>query len=206
MGQPWVPEVKEVDDKVFIRLHKWDRGLHRFATGRSLCFKGSHENIGLVDNLCVRRNRACDELYRQLREEEDGLDNTAGPSNKRPRKVYIRKSRASDCAYLPKIVTIKLPDAQHEDGRVLEGHDCLFLTECTRTSSVFVEMTVENLDFIHQYVSWSDNRGRSWRKRAHGNAIDSNSRLDDGDDEGEGNADVSDTVHNGHREGLEINP
>ena len=203
MGQPWVPETKEVDDRVFIRLHKWDRGLYRFAIGRSLCFKGDHENIGLVDDLCVRRNRACDELYRQLREEEDDVGDAAGPSNKKPRKGYIRKSRASDCAFLPKTVTIKLPDAQHDDGRVLHGHECLFLTDGIRTSNVFVELTVENLDYIHQFVSLSGNRGRSRKKRARESVPEPTSWLDH-NEYGDAHVDADDDEDDGHRAGREV--
>jgi hypothetical protein len=163
MSQPWLPETKAHEDQVFIRLNKWDRGLIRFATGVTLKFKGDHVNLRLIDEICSRRNHACDQLYREIRLQEQEGSNSP---NRKGRKVYIRKSKASDCTFLDKTVQVRLPDAEGEDGQIVQGHDCTLLTDGIRTSTVYMEMTEANLNYIYQYVSVSACKGRSWRKRA----------------------------------------
>lgn len=171
LSHPWFPETKTVDDQEFVRLNEWDRGLVRFATEKSLDFRKETKNIGLIDELCSRRNAACDQKYREICLPEDEENPEERRSNRKGRR-YIRKAKASDLAFLPNKVSIRLPDATSEDGPSLEGFECYLLSEGIRTSNVYIELTSRNLDYIRSYVSLTGSQGRRWKKRGRDVSMD----------------------------------
>jgi hypothetical protein len=165
LTSPWVPRTKVVDGLVYCRLHKWDRGLIKFAKNVALDFRKNscrEFNISLMDDLCKLRNIACDKALRDLRLQSDD----GGADNIKKQKKYIRKARQSDQEILPNSVDITLPTIVLQDGGVIEGFSVRVLSDGIRTSELYMEMNSEVMNYIWEVVQKSHTTGRHWRKPA----------------------------------------
>jgi hypothetical protein len=165
LTSPWLPKTKTVDGVTYCRLHKWDRGLIRFAKGEALDFRnssGQSFNIALLDDLCRLRNVACDSEFKRI-----GDQGAAEDGAKKPKK-YTRKARKTDEQILPSSVVVTLPTVALPDGAVVDGFDVRALVEGIRTSEIYLEMTTETLTNIWEVVQKSQTRGRHWRKQESG--------------------------------------
>ena len=161
LQKPWFLDTKEVSNKVLVRLNKWDYGLVRFACNRTLNFKkGTHElsNTHIMDKLCQLRNVACDKLFMDHAQQ----DSEEGKKGKK--RKYCRVAKASDLVLLPEMFELDLPAIKVNDGRIIDGHITYALTEGVRSSNVYVELTTENMNYIHDCAANSTARGRHRRK------------------------------------------
>ena len=161
MSRPWILDTKEANEKTFVRLNKWDYGLVRFATNKTLNFKkGTHEtlNMNIMDRLCQLRNAACDKLFVEHTQQplEDG--------SKGKKRKYVRVAKASDLVFLPEAIQIDLPSVKGDDGRIIDGHSTWALSEGLRTSNLYLELSDENVAYIRNCTVHSTLRGRHWRK------------------------------------------
>jgi hypothetical protein len=184
MKTPWIPETRLVGQRSFVKLCKWDRGFVRFITSKGLNFadKSTFANAEFLDELCSLRNQKRDqELRRVTIEDADGND---APDKKRQRRAYIRKARVSDDAILPATFEIEFPALPCK--RFGEGsHTCLVLIDGIRTSTLFIELTLFNLEYIRAGILQSK-AGRSRRMgrgepAGHSRSFD-NLPSEDGDD------------------------
>jgi hypothetical protein len=157
----WAPSTKVIDDVVYAKLNKWDRGFVRFTKSKALDFSRLQEhsaNVAVLDELCRLRNIACDAAFHSL-----GTESVDDAPKKT--KKYVRKARASDGCFLPSFVEVLLPDIVGRDGNTTSGFQVKVLVEGIRTSNLFIEMTSEVMSYIHTAVINSDTKGRHWRKR-----------------------------------------
>lgn len=107
-GELWVPQQKEIGSCKVMLLSKWDRGLTKFLTGKSLDFKKDKKTLNstsagaYLDALCDLRKKA------SLKAVQDAHANASDdeepqPSSKRPRRV------SNDMAHFQPLVEIMLP-------------------------------------------------------------------------------------------------
>lgn len=168
MKSPWIPETRTVGNKTYVRLCKWDRGFVRYVTARGLNFadKSTFANAEFFDELCSLRNQKCDSEFRKAVQDDeqgaDGVDKNHNTNNKRQRKTYIRKARASDDVILPASFEIMLPALPGYEGE----HKCMMLIDGIRTSTLYVELNSFNLEYIRAGMQQSKlgrSRGRASR-------------------------------------------
>jgi len=162
MAKPWVLETEEVQGRTFVRLNKWDYGLCRFSSHRSLNFrKRTHEglNLGIMDRLCQIRNSATDQLYVEHTQQPIDID------AKKKRRAYVRVARSSDLVFLPDVVDIILPSVKADNNEVIDGHRTFALTKGLRTTTLYLELSTENLEYIHNCAVRTSTRGRRRRRR-----------------------------------------
>jgi hypothetical protein len=156
----WVPEVRDVGGIAFCRLQKWDRHFIRFAKASALNLaKASESNIGIVDVLRRLRNASCDKALSEL----DGGGNHDGSGGRKKRK-YQRKANSQDILVLPAHLEITLPDVIVADG-VVAGFTVKVLAEGVRSTTLYIEITPEVLEYIRTVTLHSSISGRSWRKK-----------------------------------------
>ncbi|CAK9030568.1 Uncharacterized protein SCF082_LOCUS19255 [Durusdinium trenchii] len=107
-GELWVPQQKEIGSCKVMLLSKWDRGLTKFLTGKSLDFKKDKKTLNstsagaYLDALCDLRKKA------SLKAVQDAHANASDdeepqPSSKRPRRA------SNDMAHFQPLVEIMLP-------------------------------------------------------------------------------------------------
>ena len=157
MAKPWVLENEEVQGRTFVRLNKWDYGLCRFSSHKALNFrKRTHEglNLGIMDRLCQIRNSATDQLYIEHTQQPIDVD------AKKKRRAYVRVARSSDLAFLPDVVDINLPSVKADNNEVIDGHRTFALTKGLRTTTLYLELSTENLEYIHNCAVRTSTRGR----------------------------------------------
>ncbi|CAE8589899.1 unnamed protein product [Polarella glacialis] len=156
MNQPWVPEVKEIEDMVFVKVHKWDRHFIKFVSSKVLnVARQNPANVAFVDELMKLRNCACDvALIAAMGSPED----EEAPK----KKQRIRKANEGDGIPLPAWVTIECSDliGTSEGNRSMK-----VLVEGIRTSAIWVELLPMNLDYIRRAILTSEARGRHWKPK-----------------------------------------
>ena len=162
MAKPWVLETEEVQGRTFVRLNKWDYGLCRFSSHKALNFrKRTHEglNLGIMDRLCQIRNSATDQLYAEHTQQPIDV------AEKTKRRAYVRVARSSDLAFLPEVVDINLPSVKADNNEVIDGHRTFALTKGLRTTTLYLELSTENLEYIHNCAVRTSTRGRRRQRR-----------------------------------------
>ena len=173
-GVQWVPEVQNVGGINFCKIQKWDRKFIRFAKASALNLaKAAESNIGIVDELCNLRNLACDQALIDLDQVSDG--SAGGPLPRR--RVRHRKASNNDILVLPSYVDISLPDIILPNG-VMAGFTAKVLAEGVRSTTLFIEMSIEVLEYIRSAALHSPSSGRCWRKKNPNNRR--NSSINDG--------------------------
>jgi hypothetical protein len=174
LSKPWVLETEDVQGKTFVRLNKWDYGFCRFSSHRSLNFKkGTHEdvNLGIVDRLIQLRNLATDKLFAETTQPDE-----EGPKKKK--RAYVRVAKAADLVFLPEIVDIDLPSMKTDTSEVIDGYRTQALTKGVRTSTLYLELSVKNLEYIHNCAVQTRTRGRHHRKQPPGQPADEGCEKD----------------------------
>lgn len=160
MKSPWIPETRVVGDRCYVRLCKWDRGFVRYVTSKGLDFgdRSTFANAEFFDELCSLRNQTCDNEFKKITQDDEQAE--GNNNNKRQRKSYIRKARASDNVILPACFEIKFPSIPGSHG----DHTCSVLIDGIRTSTIYVELTTFNLEHIRAGILQSK-PGRSRGRR-----------------------------------------
>ncbi|CAJ1428126.1 unnamed protein product [Effrenium voratum] len=148
-AEKWIPNQKDVDGVTYACLQKWDRQLVRFVHNKSLDLrkdKGDARatlHVEFWNELVDLRQRACNELLRSQVEPDDG----EGEAPKKKRRV---KATPQNAALIPPCVDVNVPAAEHREERVLR-----LLVEGISTQTLWLEMTVENLNFFRRAIQAS---------------------------------------------------
>jgi hypothetical protein len=180
MAKPWVLETEEVQGRTFVRLNKWDYGLCRFLSHKALNFRKRTQdgmNLGIMDRLCQIRNSATDQLYAEHTQQPIDVD------EKKKRRAYVRVARSSDLAFLPDVVDINLPSVKADNNEVIDGHRTLALTKGLRTTTLYLELSIENLEYIHNCAVRTSTRGRRRQRRKTTKGDSTGGRMDDEENE-----------------------
>jgi hypothetical protein len=176
LKQPWCPNTTVVDGVHYVELDKWDRKFILFCTGRGLNLnpgKRHDINYSFLEDLQKLRTKACDKAL---------ADAYADETNERPAK-RVRKARLSDRDVAGHVVQIKGPDLQR-GGVHIQGVTLQVLFG-VKHSSVWMELTAANLEYIRNGVLMSMEQnevGRKWSAKMT-SQVDSE-REDDDDAEG----------------------
>lgn len=163
-GHTWCPEVKELGGVHYCKLQKWDRKFIRFAKDAALDLGNCTDyNIGIVDDLCRLRNHACDSALAAL-----SVEGGEGVAKKRKPK-YQRKANVGDLTFLPLQVEITMPTLALADGSSIGGFPVKVLSEGLRSSTLFIDLQAEVLEYIRDVTSHGTKQGRCWRKKSRSN-------------------------------------
>ena len=160
MSKPWLTDTRDVEGKTFVKLNKWDYGLVRYATDKALNFrKGPAVNINLdiMDKLCHARNVACDQLFAAITQAHHDDDSNPKPKRK---KYYSRVAKPADLVLLPATLDLILPSVHTSNGGLISGHHTIALTEGLRTRDIFLELTIDNIEYVRKCALEAPARGR----------------------------------------------
>lgn len=183
----WVPDTKEVDNMVFMRISKWDRCFVRFCTNKALQFTGGPRqdvNVGFVEQLQRLRTAAADAaLAAAFRTSADGSQKTK----------RIRKARRDDAHIVQPVLVMTCPPLLDEDEQ-MHGTHVMNVLFGIKNSDIWVEAVPSNLEYIRLGVVMSlraSQTGRRWRSKGG----DDDHEGDDGDGSQDG---VVAEVHEDH--------
>jgi hypothetical protein len=97
---------------------------------------------------------------------------------KKKRRAYVRVARSSDLAFLPDVVDINLPSVKADNNGVIDGHRTLALTKGLRTTTLYLELSTENSEYIHNGAVRTSTRGRR-RQRSQPQGDSAGGRMGD---------------------------
>ena len=147
-GTQWVPEQKEVGDVTFCAVSKWQRALVRLVQQKALDLRpgqeGGNINVAFWDDLMKARQEAANEALDKALKSEDAPQ----PPAKR-RKKHIKAS-VHELALLPAVLELSLP-ATSGAGE----HAMRVLSEGLGTTTVWIELTSDNLTFLKESIKAS---------------------------------------------------
>jgi hypothetical protein len=166
--RPWQPKSIEIDGGDFIALHLRDKFLMRYITGKTFGTSPEGEPIDLVcewwNKFRGMRNDACiDAVHPQ----QAGPDGVADVFEAEASKSAKRLKRA-DVANAPRWVTIHMPEFEAADGTIVPRRDMKVAFEVAVHASVWVEATVENMEYVRLAVLRSIDDDTPCRRRRRG--------------------------------------
>ncbi|CAE7684490.1 unnamed protein product [Symbiodinium sp. CCMP2592] len=142
----WLVKTKEVEDKLFLQIDKWDRSFVQFVTGNTVQLKKEkdphHLSIKAFQELLDLRKEACDRAYnRHIR------DAAATAGDKEPQ---YRNAREADVYVAGRTVVMECPE-------VVFGGDTMPARNIAAIWSVkdpvlWMELTPENLDYLGLFM------------------------------------------------------
>ena len=161
-GVEWRPPVKKVNGNMFAPFAKFDSCLTRLITGKPYNRSSRRNkplndlNVAFVDTMLRLRQEACDAAV--IKAHTDG-DEDVPKATKRQ-----RRAKASDAAIAPAVVTPVFdeyigPDIVLDPCTI----DVLF---GTGYSTLWINLTEENLEYIKARVACDQSRGRTRRSRS----------------------------------------
>ncbi|CAE7300550.1 unnamed protein product, partial [Symbiodinium sp. CCMP2456] len=140
----WLVKTKEVDDRLFVQVDKWDRSFIQFVTG----FSGiriqdpHHLSIPAFQDFLDMRKTACDELYNQTIR-----DAAAVAGDPEPR---TRNAREEDLYVAGRIVEMACKEITF-DSQTLPAQKIAALWS-VKDPVIWVELSSENLDYIGLFM------------------------------------------------------
>ena len=152
----WVPEAKEVDALVFMRVSKWDRNFVKFCTGKALSFARHSRrdvNVSFIEVLQKLRTTVVDEAITSAYASEDA---------EKKKSKRIRKAREADRDLAPAVLTMSCPEVRRGDLCV-PGISIKVLFGI-KNNDLWIEALPENLEYIRHGVLSSlasDQKGRA---------------------------------------------
>ena len=136
----WLPEVKTVNNMMFAKVSKWNRGFVRFSSGSSLCLKKGlckNANSIVVDRMVELRQAKCNELLLEaLRTGDD--DNVEGTRKKPRKRTKARVCKKSDLLLIDAVIDVRISDGP-------EPWDVKMLAEGIGTHTLWIELNEENM-------------------------------------------------------------
>ncbi|CAE7678449.1 unnamed protein product [Symbiodinium sp. KB8] len=142
----WLAKTKEVEDRLFVRIDKWDRHFIQFVTGQPLELRKEkdphHLSIPAFQNLLDLRKSACDKLYNKHLRDAAAVAGDAEPPH--------RSAREEDLYLAGRVVDMACPDVQLEE-EFMPGQIVSALWS-VRDPVLWVELLPENLDYIALYM------------------------------------------------------
>ena len=156
----WIPEVKVLDGRKFVKIQKWDRGFCLFATGATMerrSGKASNSaNLQCIDSLVRLRRQACNiALQRALRVAQESDSAPPAQKKKVTKPVLARE--------VDHVVAGPIVDLDTECGHRMS------VLWSVQTPYVWVEFTEANLQWLRQAVAKDrsqEARGRTRSARA----------------------------------------
>ena len=165
-NKSWFPQCKEVMDRTFIRLQKWDRELTKAILGKALDLRatarGPNLNVKTFDELVRMRTAASrDAVMAGLTGNDDDSENEQKPAKKRRVRESDRLLAAEDW------VTLTLQEFMFEDQKVgpLEAR---FLWGIT-SPELWMELSEHNVNYVVAAIQrdvQSSERGRTRQAKA----------------------------------------
>lgn len=149
----WMPTIEVASGVSFIRLHKWDRQLNKYITGKPLnLYTGSSKpknsiNVQWFHTMTELRRQACDEALKRLIVQ--AAEATGG---KVPEK--IRPATQADEFLAGRFVTVQAPpykDPENPDAEEVNGPEVRLLWKL-KTPDVWIELTLENLEYVKKAI------------------------------------------------------
>ena len=103
----WIPEVKVVQGKMYVKVSKWTRGFVQLTTGKALDLRKCQQNkanCSFLEQLCKARDAAVDNLYTLAMTVDSDSETTASPKKKR------RKAKEEHCEMIDAVTIIHIGD------------------------------------------------------------------------------------------------
>ena len=139
----WVPETTCVDGKHFVRINKWDRPFVKYCLGAGLVFGSSKQsvNVAFMEQLQRLRTKAADAAVKEAYSATAQDDNSNSS-----KKLQKRKAKACDAEVAPKVLHITAPEFRRAEDVIASRP--LAVLYGVKTHDLWVELTVENLEFL----------------------------------------------------------
>lgn len=151
LKSPWIPEVQEVEGKVFLRLQKWDSKFTAFVTAKTFNAHGKRAknqiNMLAFQDLLEQRREACHDKLRARLQEGYAAEQEQNPTGK---PLRLRKPREDDQYLAGRIVELQMP--QCEDAGWSFGPVVLKVLWGIHTTDLWVEFSLENLKYVRGYL------------------------------------------------------
>ena len=154
----WYAQQRVVDGRTFFSFSKWSATFVKQMTGRRLDLRAGRES-GSVDvpffqTLLHERQAAADAAVTEAMAVEDA-EETAERKTKRAKKQKAVKACIKHKHLAPEILDI-----------TVNGHNVSVLYEGTGTFTVWMELTVENLEWLRENVNAAEAKVRKSRSRS----------------------------------------
>ncbi len=158
----WVPDVKEINERQFIYVSKWDRNLVKFCLGHGLNLsKGNSTgiNVEFIDNILSKRNAESQRAYvlASTTDDDETLDT--------PQKAKKRKKAKDSDNILVPIVEIDAPPITFESGTSKVPDNKIKVLFGTSAGNLYVEYTADNLNYIKTGVLKDKEQGKCGKTR-----------------------------------------
>ena len=150
-GRQWAPDQKEVENKRFMSISKWNRGFVRFMTGKALDLrKEKQAKSGSVDSpfmqkLLDARQEAADKLLQEALTVED-------ESQQPTKKRKVARASRKHAIHVPNTMEMEM-----------SGYTLTLLFEGVGSSNVWVEMTEDNCNWLKTQIAAASPRARQPR-------------------------------------------
>ena len=158
----WIPDIKVIDGRKFLKVQKCDRGFCLFATGATMERRAGRTtnstNLKCIDQLVELRRAACNEAFqRALRA---AAESDAAPPVHRRKNPKVAVARETDHVIGGSIVQVQTPCGF-----------CMSPLWSVQTLHVWVKFTRENLEWLRQAVlrdQSTEARGRTRSAKGRG--------------------------------------
>lgn len=168
--QDYLPQVKDVNGKSFMKVYAWDRAFYRFCTGQTLQIgKGQPcPKAKFISNLAEARNQASLQQWQAF--------NNANNEGEGRKKRKLRMPKDSDGLTCGETVQVH---AVH--GLASMMLECLF---GTKKAEVWIHASEANIDFVQMAIAADIRNGNldqsaGWKKIQAGAAENDDERPDD---------------------------
>ena len=153
-GHHWIPKQKEVNGRMFLALHKWDRGGVRVLSGHALDLRqnkasgGSLHSTAWEELVKLRQEKADELLEAALKcENEEDQQIRAGKKRKAPARAVSKHD-----VLVPNMFSI-----------VCRGHELMVLFEGISTQTLWMELTEDNLTWFRGNLRAADRKPKQNR-------------------------------------------
>ena len=149
----WMPTIEVASGVSFIRLHKWDRHLTQYITGKPLNLHAGGKkpknsiNVEWFQTMVDLRRQACNESLKRLI-----VQAAEASGGKVPEK--IRPATQADEFLAGRFVTVQAPpvkDPENPDAEPVDGPQPRLLWKL-KTPDVWMELTPENLEYAKKAI------------------------------------------------------
>lgn len=156
----WVPDVKVVEGRQYIKIDQWDRSFFRLCTGKALVFKAGashHQHTSFMDYLMNQRTMASKAAYSAA---EQLLQQDGDEGGKKKKRKQARALRMSDAVVAGEAVSVDLS----------YGGESITISMLfgVKNQVCWVEALPENLKFIAKHLNHDYKNGnvssRRWNK------------------------------------------